>query len=163
MGPGTVSFVTSGLMEYSSEQSPDPYVRRESGPHPAVEVYELKATVALRHQSTLWSPPPICTRPELVCCVGWRFQRDGSADFERSRFRSEPMAIEPRTRCPTFNGPATRTFCARCNPLEITQPHWLQSGVPPNWHGAIGVLRSADSVLVVRANTHSSGDDGGSA
>ena len=100
----------------------------------------------LRHQSPLRSPEPICTRPELGCCAGWRFQRDGSADFELSRLRSEPMAIEARIRCPTFNGPAIPTFCTRCKPLEITQPHWLQSGVPrkckvpPEW---LSQLRSS--------------------
>ena len=41
------------------------------------------------------------------------------------------------------------------------QPQLLQSGVPPNWHGVICVVRSAEIVVVVRANTHSSGDAGG--
>ena len=43
------------------------------------------------------------------------------------------------------------------------QPQLLQSGVPPNWHGVIFVFRSAETVVVVRAKMHSSGDCGGSA
>ena len=39
----------------------------------------------------------------------------------------------------------------------------LQSGAPPNWHGVILVLRSAEIVVVVRAKMQSSGDAGGSA
>ena len=49
------------------------------------------------------------------------------------------------------------------SPADAMQPQLLQSGVPPNWHGVIFVVRSADIVVVVRAKTQSSGDDGGSA
>ena len=41
------------------------------------------------------------------------------------------------------------------------QPQLLQSGAPPNWHGVIFVVKSAEIEVVVRAKTHSSGDDGG--
>ena len=41
------------------------------------------------------------------------------------------------------------------------QPQLVQSGAPPNWHGVIRVVRSAEIDVVVRAKTHSSGDDGG--
>ena len=43
------------------------------------------------------------------------------------------------------------------------QPQFSQSGAPPNWHGVIFVVRSAEIVVVVRAKTHSSGECGGSA
>ncbi len=41
------------------------------------------------------------------------------------------------------------------------QPHWLQSGLPPNWHGVIALLKSADTHAVVCAKMHSAGLDGG--
>ena len=47
------------------------------------------------------------------------------------------------------------------SPAEAMQPQLLQSGVPPNWHGVIRVVRSAEIVVVVRAKTHSSGESGG--
>ena len=43
------------------------------------------------------------------------------------------------------------------------QPQLLQSGLPPNWHGVIFVVRSAEMVVVVCAKTQSSGESGGSA
>ena len=39
-------------------------------------------------------------------------------------------------------------------------PQLLQSGAPPNWQGVIRVVKSAEIEVVVRAKTHSSGDDG---
>ena len=41
------------------------------------------------------------------------------------------------------------------------QPHWAQSGVPPNWQGVMRRSRSADRLVVVCANTQASGDAGG--
>jgi hypothetical protein len=37
----------------------------------------------------------------------------------------------------------------------------LQSGAPPNWHGVILVVKSAEMVDVVRAKMQSSGLSGG--
>jgi hypothetical protein len=31
-------------------------------------------------------------------------------------------------------------------PMDAMHPHDAQSGFPPNWHGVIFVLRSADKV-----------------
>src|SRR5258706_694876 len=75
--------------------------------------------------------------------------------------------------CPTFNEPlkiiaigmnpkrSCRATAAR--PADAMHPHCVQSGTPPYWHGVIFVVRSAEMVAVVRANTQSSGDAGGSA
>ena len=41
-------------------------------------------------------------------------------------------------------------------------PQFEQSGLPPNWHGVIGVSKSAETHVVVLANTHDSGVSGGS-
>ena len=54
-----------------------------------------------------------------------------------------------------------KTFAPR--PAEAMQPQLAQSGLPPNWHGEIGCLKSADTQVVVSAKTHSSGLAGGSA
>ena len=50
---------------------------------------------------------------------------------------------------------------AAASPADARHPQLLQSGAPPNWHGVILVLRSAEIVVVVRANRQSSGDAGG--
>ena len=46
-------------------------------------------------------------------------------------------------------------------PAEAMHPHWLQSGLPPNWQGVIGFSMFADTHAVVSAKTHSSGECGG--
>jgi hypothetical protein len=71
-------------------------------------------------KSPIRSPRPICTRPESGRSAAWLFQRNGSADFDRSRSRSEPMAIEPRTRCPTVNGPCYPHFLY---PVQAARNH----------------------------------------
>ena len=70
------------------------------------------------------------------------------ADGHRSR---EDRA--DRDESPEFVMPATAA-----RPADATQPQLAQSGVPPNWHGVMRVVRSAEIVVVVRAKTHSSGD-----
>ena len=49
------------------------------------------------------------------------------------------------------------------SPADARQPQFSQSGAPPNWHGVIVVVKSAEIVVVVCAKTHSSGERGGSA
>jgi len=41
------------------------------------------------------------------------------------------------------------------------QPQFSQSGFPPNWHGEITRVKSAETQVVVRAKMHSAGDAGG--
>ena len=41
------------------------------------------------------------------------------------------------------------------------QPQLAQSGFPPNWHGVIGLLKSADTQAVVNAKIQSFGEWGG--
>ena len=57
-----------------------------------------------------------------------------------------------------------RSWCrpTAARPADARQPQLLQSGAPPNWHGVILVVRSAEIVVVVRAKRQSSGDAGGS-
>ena len=53
--------------------------------------------------------------------------------------------------------------CIWVMPADARQPQLLQSGAPPNWHGVIFVVKSAEMVVVTRAKMHSSGDAGGDA
>src|SRR5688572_4752069 len=83
---------------------------------------------------------------------------------------SGPPLRRPTTR-PTANEalkiersgmrPPSRWLPRASNPTEAMQPHCVQSGSPPYWHGEIGCLRSADTHAVVREKMHSSGDCGG--
>jgi len=57
--------------------------------------------------------------------------------------------------------PNRRWRATAARPADAMQPQLVQSGAPPNWHGVIFVVRSAEIVAVVLANTHSSGDEGG--
>src|SRR5206468_12622865 len=90
------------------------------------------------------------------------FQREGFAESGLSRFMSEPIAVEPRTRWPIFSGPTIFLCSTWCNPLETTQPHWLQSGVPPKIQGSTRVVRSAEKLVDIFEKTHSCGFFGGS-
>ena len=62
-----------------------------------------------------------------------------------------PMGIIPPSLC----------AATAARPMEATHPHDEQSGFPPYWHGVTFVLRSAVSIWVVRAKTHSCGLAGG--
>ena len=57
--------------------------------------------------------------------------------------------------------PSSWCRATAARPADAMQPQLLQSGAPPNWHGVICVVRSAEIVVVVRAKTQSSGDAGG--
>jgi len=103
-----------------------------------------KSQAVCKNQLPLRSVGTICTSLWFDCCVFQSCRRKGYADFARRRLRSEPIAVEARDKCPTFKGPAMRTCCKKCNPLEIAQPHWLQSGAPPKIHGATRVDKSAE-------------------
>ena len=83
----------------------------------------------------------------------------------RSRRRRiiSPTATDPVKIAPTGTNPQSLWFATAARPADATQPQFAQSGVPPNWHGSMRVVKSADIVVVVRANTHSEGDSGGSA
>src|ERR1700730_1018620 len=78
------------------------------------------------------------------------------------RIRS-PTFIDPSNIDPTGTNPKIGGRPPAVSPADARQPQLLQSGAPPNWHGVIFVVKSADTVIVVRAKTHSSGDCGGAA
>src|SRR5213594_3232968 len=78
----------------------------------------------------------------------------------RRRFTRWPSLSEPLKMDATGMNPNNWCRATAASPADAMQPHWLQSGAPPNWHGVIRVSKSADTHRVVLANTHSSGDSG---
>src|SRR5579875_2626755 len=74
-----------------------------------------------------------------------------------------PIFKEALKIAPTGTNPANLWAATAASPIEAMQPHDSQSGFPPNWQGVTWVLRSADIVCVVNANTHSCGLCGGEA
>ena len=72
-----------------------------------------------------------------------------------------PIATDALSSAPTGINPATRWLAIAASPIDAIHPQEEQSGFPPNWHGVIGVLKSADKLAVVAANTQSSGLSGG--
>src|SRR5258705_9450606 len=64
---------------------------------------------------------------------------------------------------PAESIPANLCEAMEAKPMDATHPQDAQSGFPPNWHGVIFVLRSADNVWVVSAKTQSWGLFGGEA
>ena len=62
-----------------------------------------------------------------------------------------------------FSGITPPSLClpSASKPTDAMQPHCVQSGSPPYWHGEIGCFRSAETQVVVREKMHSSGDCGG--
>lgn len=137
----------TGLVAKNSQQNAEAFKWFQLAPKQRRKkafLYFAKSQAACKDQLPLRSVGPICTRLCFDCCVFQSCRRKGYADFARRRLRSEPMAVEARDKCPTFKGPAMRTCCKKCNPLEIAQPHWLQSGAPPKIHGATRVDRSAE-------------------
>ena len=69
-----------------------------------------------------------------------------------------PTASEMWKRRPAVRPPTTLWCPTAARPMEAMQPHWEQSGSPPNWHGVMTVLRSAETVWVVRAKIQSAGE-----
>ena len=47
------------------------------------------------------------------------------------------------------------------NPTVAMQPHCVQSGLPPYWHGVMRFYMSAERQVEVWEKMHSSGDPGG--
>src|ERR1700722_999851 len=62
---------------------------------------------------------------------------------------------------PTGIRPPSLWAPTEAKPMDAMHPQDEQSGFPPNWHGVISVLRSADNVLVVCAKIQSAGVRGG--
>src|SRR5207253_9861058 len=85
----------------------------------------------------------------------------GSA--ERRRRTCSPILRDPVKIDPTGMTPNTRYWAIAARPTEAVHPQLLQSGMPPNWHGVIFVVKSAEMLLVMRAKTQSFGDSGGGA
>ena len=53
--------------------------------------------------------------------------------------------------------PGRRWRAMASRPADAMQPQLEQSGLPPNWHGAMWRSKSADTQVVVCANVHSAG------
>ena len=80
---------------------------------------ELHSTGRTRASAPTWIvadysdlPEPICTRS--AGAGGWEVsvcQRSGITEPDRSRFISEPTAVEPRTRWPMLSGPTSFLCC----------------------------------------------------
>lgn len=77
--------------------------------------------------------------------------------------QSFPTRSDAMKTCPAVRGPATRWCPTAANAIDAMQPHCAQSGLPPNWHGVILVIRSAEMIPVVLAKMHSRGLRGGDA
>src|SRR5262249_23311461 len=92
-------------------------------------------------------------------CDGKRGQACESAGRRRRAY--SPTVTEPVNSDPTGTKPRTRCLARAARPAEAMQPQCEQSGAPPNWHGVMRVSRSAEMLVVVRANTQSSGEAGG--
>src|SRR6476469_351897 len=80
----------------------------------------------------------------------------------RRRRTCSPIATDVPKIDSTGSTPRSRYRPTAARPADARHPQLLQSGAPPNWHGVILVLRSAEIVVVVRAKRQSSGDAGGS-
>ena len=74
---------------------------------------------------------------------------------------ARPPATDPEKIAPTGTTPQSLWRATAARPADATHPQLLQSGEPPNWHGSMRVVRSAEIVVVVRAKTHSDGESGG--
>jgi hypothetical protein len=108
-------------------------------------------------------PKPCLHRPEMWVRGGAGGGRASGLGRKRERRRPIwwPTRSEAYMRSPAVRPGSTRWCPTAARAIEATQPHWVQSGVPPNWQGPILVSRSADKDVVVLAKMHSSGDCGG--
>src|SRR5690349_2397159 len=77
----------------------------------------------------------------------------GNARFDLAR----PIFTEAVKIFPTGITPPSLCAATAAKPIDATHPHDLQSGLPPNRHGVIVVLRSAERLFVVSAKMQSSG------
>src|SRR5207244_13142024 len=71
----------------------------------------------------------------------------------RNRFIRSPSFSERSKIAPTGTKPRIRYRPSAARPADATQPQFAQSGTPPNWHGVMRVVRSAETLIVVRAKT----------
>ncbi len=72
-----------------------------------------------------------------------------------------PIFLEKEKMSETWTKPANLYFPIDARPAEAIQPHSEQTGRPPNWHGVMRVVRSAEMQVVVCAKMHCWGDVGG--
>src|SRR5262245_57493220 len=63
--------------------------------------------------------------------------------------------------CETGIKPANLYFPTEANPADAIHPHSAHAGRPPNWHGVMGVDKSAETHVVICANRHCCGEVGG--
>ena len=81
----------------------------------------------------------------------------GTVEGSRSRRTVRPIASEP-TKIDLSGMIPPNLYCPNASkPTEAMQPHCVQSGSPPYWHGVIGFFRSAETHAVVFEKMHSSG------
>src|SRR5688500_535129 len=86
----------------------------------------------------------------------------GSADIvARTALTRSPICNDRSKIAPTRRPPGSLWRATAAKAADAMQPQLAQSGFPPNWHGVMRVLKSADTPAVVRAKTHSCGECGG--
>src|SRR5262245_11065752 len=83
--------------------------------------------------------------------------------YELKRLTAAPILIDVSKSDSTRTSPSRSRRPIAASAADAKQPQLAQSGAPPNWHGVIRVAKSADMVVVVRANRHFCGDSGGDA
>ena len=84
-----------------------------------------------------------------------------SAMASRMALTCEPIRNEFSKIAPTRIPPGSLWRPTAASAADAMQPQFAQSGFPPNWHGVIGFLKSADTQAVVNAKIQSFGEWGG--
>lgn len=72
-----------------------------------------------------------------------------------------PMRMDPSIMCFAFKGPRIRFSLIQCAAALAEQPHWEQSGSPPNTQGSTRVRRSAEMFFERREKVQCLGEAGG--
>ena len=92
-----------------------------------------------------------------------RIKAEVYQEVARARMRRTvlPTCNDRSKIAPTRTPPGSRCRETAPSAAEAMQPQLLQSGLPPNWHGCIWRLKSADMQVVACAKVHSVGDAGG--
>src|SRR5207244_10615404 len=78
-----------------------------------------------------------------------------------ARLKTFPTFVERENTCETGRQPANLYFPMEAKAAEATQPHSVQTGLPPNWHGVTTVAMSAEMHVVTWEKIHLCGAAGG--
>ncbi len=90
-----------------------------------------------------------------------RVSKRSKLTFASDYAARRPTARDRLTMADTGTSPAMRRRAMEFKAAEARQPHSLQTGRPPNWHGVSRDRRSAETQVVSCAKTHSPGESGG--